>query len=207
MDPLISEQTVHLLTASDRLPPRERILIAARELFYRHGIQGVGVDAIAEAAGTNKMTLYRHFESKERLVAEYLRGLASASLGLWDELAASHPGDPMAQICAWLDRVGGHGDKQDAGGCAMVNAAMQISDADHPGRKAVEAAQRVHRERLAALCRATGVAQPDQLADQLFLLVEGSRSSYRSLGPDGPGASLCSLAAALIEAHRPNRGA
>ena len=46
-------------------PPRERILTAARELFYRRGIHAVGVDAIAEAAGTNKMTLYRHFASKE----------------------------------------------------------------------------------------------------------------------------------------------
>ena len=45
-------------------PPRERILAAARELFYRRGIHAVGVDAIAEAAGTNKMTLYRHFASK-----------------------------------------------------------------------------------------------------------------------------------------------
>ena len=204
MDPLFPEQTVHRLSGSERLPPRERILIAARELFYRHGIQGVGVEAIAEAAGTNKMTLYRHFESKELLVAEYLRGLAADTLGLWDELAAAHPGDPMAQIIGWLDSVGGHGAKHDARGCAMVNAAMQISDPEHPGRKAVEAAQRIHHDRLAALCRATGVEAPEQLADQLFLLVEGSRSSYRSLGPDGPGASLCSLAAALIAAHRPN---
>ena len=49
-------------------PPRERILAVARELFYRHGIHAVGVDAIAEAAGTNKMTLYRHFASKDVLV-------------------------------------------------------------------------------------------------------------------------------------------
>ena len=55
------------------IPPRERILAAAAELFYRHGVRAVGVDAIAEAAGTNKMTLYRHFPSKDELVAEYLR--------------------------------------------------------------------------------------------------------------------------------------
>jgi AcrR family transcriptional regulator len=59
-----------------RLPPRERILVAATELFYRQGIRAVGVDAIAEAAGTNKMTLYRHFSSKDELVAECLRRFA-----------------------------------------------------------------------------------------------------------------------------------
>src|SRR5438552_17981167 len=59
--------------------PRERILAAARELLFCHGIRAVGVDAIAEAAGTNKMTLYRHFASKDELVAEYLRKVASTA--------------------------------------------------------------------------------------------------------------------------------
>ena len=39
---------------SDALRPRERILLAARDLFHRHGIRGVGVETIAEAAGTNR---------------------------------------------------------------------------------------------------------------------------------------------------------
>ena len=54
----------------ERIPPRERILTVAADLFYRHGIRAVGVEAIAEAAGTNKMTLYRQFASKDLLVAE-----------------------------------------------------------------------------------------------------------------------------------------
>ena len=66
------------LDKDERIPPRERILAAAGDLFYRHGIRAVGVEAIAEAAGTNKMTLYRHFASKDELVAEYLRQSAQA---------------------------------------------------------------------------------------------------------------------------------
>jgi AcrR family transcriptional regulator len=65
----------------DRIPPRERLITAAGELFYRQGIRAVGVDSIAEAAGTNKMTLYRHFTSKDELVAEYLRESAKAADG------------------------------------------------------------------------------------------------------------------------------
>ena len=61
---------------AEGIPPRERILAVAADLFYRHGIRAVGVEAIAEAAGTNKMTLYRHFASKDELVAAYLRCLA-----------------------------------------------------------------------------------------------------------------------------------
>ncbi len=77
-----------------------------------------------------------------------------------------------------------------------------IADPEHPGRKAVEGAQRTHRERLIGLCREAGLRDPELLADQLFLLVEGSRAAYRSAGPDGPGSSLCRLAGPLIAAHQ-----
>src|SRR5215469_15002312 len=78
-------------------PPRERIVTAARELFYRQGIRAVGVDAIAEAASTNKMTLYRHFASKDLLVAECLRRWSAETDAAWDENAKAHAGDPREQ--------------------------------------------------------------------------------------------------------------
>src|ERR1700681_3838155 len=86
-------------------PPRERILAAARELFYRRGIHAVGVDAIAEAAGTNKMTLYRHFASKDVLIAACLRELQQDFDLPWDASAAAHVGDPKGQLLAWLHHV------------------------------------------------------------------------------------------------------
>ena len=86
-------------------PPRERILAAARELFYRRGIHAVGVDAIAEAAGTNKMTLYRHFASKDVLVAACLSELTQEFDVAWDAIAAAHVGDPEGQLLAWLRHV------------------------------------------------------------------------------------------------------
>src|SRR5262245_16385092 len=88
--------------------PRARILAVAADLFYRHGIRAVGVEAIAEAAGTNKMTLYRHFASKDELVAAYLRCLAEKASTSWDKLAAEHAGDPRAQLRAWLENMAGH---------------------------------------------------------------------------------------------------
>src|SRR3981081_3905281 len=92
----------------DGIPPRERILATAVELFYRHGIRAVGVDSIAEAAGTNKMTLYRHFTSKDELVAEYLRQFAESADACWDRFARAHPGDPRAQLRAWLIEMAEH---------------------------------------------------------------------------------------------------
>src|SRR5947199_10802499 len=87
----------------ERIPPRDRILAAAGELFYRHGIRAVGVEAIAESAGTNKMTLYRHFASKDELVAEYLRQAAASADACWERFENRHPGDALAQLRAWLE--------------------------------------------------------------------------------------------------------
>jgi AcrR family transcriptional regulator len=77
---MITRTSVNL-EKTERIPPRARLLAVAGELFYRHGIRAVGVEAIAEAAGTSKMTLYRHFATKDELVAEYLRQSAKAADG------------------------------------------------------------------------------------------------------------------------------
>jgi len=75
----------------EQAPPRARILAAAADLFYRHGIRAVGVDAIAEAAGTNKMTLYRHFSSKDALIAEYLRQKFDKANECWQRYERRQP--------------------------------------------------------------------------------------------------------------------
>src|SRR5271163_636672 len=121
-----------------RIPPRSRILAAAGELFYRHGTRAVGVEAIAEAAGTNKMTLYRHFASKDELVAECLRQSANTADGCWDRFAHAHPGDPLAQLGAWLTEMAGHLAAPDERGCALANAAIELPDKDHPARRVIE---------------------------------------------------------------------
>src|SRR6185503_14516523 len=111
---------------TEGIPPRARILAVAGELFYRHGIRAVGVDAIAEAAGTNKMTLYRHFSSKDELVAEYLRQSAKGEATSWDRLQAQHPGDPLAQLRAWLKDMSSHVVNRDERGCPLANAAVEL---------------------------------------------------------------------------------
>ena len=77
------------------IPPRERILDAARDLFYSRGIRCVSVDEIAAAAQTNKMTLYRHFESKDLLVAEYLRTLHAYAIARDEEVMRQYPGGSL----------------------------------------------------------------------------------------------------------------
>src|SRR5215471_13371711 len=137
----------------NRIPPRARILAAAAELFYRHGIRAVGVEAIAEAAGTNKMTLYRHFPSKDELVAEYLRQAASDADRCWLAYERSHPGDPFAQIRAWLTEMADHLADSGERGCALANAAVELPDKAHPARRVIEDYKIAHRNRLIDLCQ------------------------------------------------------
>src|SRR5947207_8968789 len=140
------------LPANGQPRPRDRILTAASDLFYRHGIRAVGVEAIAEAAGTNKMTLYRHFDSKDALVAEYLRCLAAEAGRFWDDLAAAHPGDPRAQLRGWLAAMEAHVVDADQRGCALANAAIEIPDKDHQARRVIEEFKASQRYRMIVLC-------------------------------------------------------
>src|ERR1700710_2787332 len=102
----------------EKIPPRERLLAVAADLFYRHGIRAVGVDAITEAAGTNKMTLYRHFDSKDDLIVECLRTIAREADAAWAGLEAEQPGDPLAQLHGWV-RFASEYLQTDCRGCDM----------------------------------------------------------------------------------------
>jgi AcrR family transcriptional regulator len=180
-------------------PPRERILQAARELFHRDGIHAVSVDALAAAAGTNKMTLYRHFSSRDELIAAYLQELATEGEGVWDAARAVHPNDPEAQLRFLLRRVSDFAAEGRGRGCALANAAVELAERSHPARRVVEAHKRRQRDRLVALVREAGYARPERLADEIFLLVEGARVAVQAIGPGGPGARLYDLAVEMLE--------
>jgi AcrR family transcriptional regulator len=186
---------------NERIPPRARILAAAGDLFYRHGIRAVGVDAIAEAAGTNKMTLYRHFTSKDELVAEYLRQSAKLADACWERLRQAHPGDPRAQLRAWLREMAEHAASADERGCPLANAAVELPEKAHPARRVIEDFKVAQRARLVELGTAAGLAEPDVLADELHLLLEGARVTAQSVGTDGLGARLMRMGEAMIAAH------
>jgi len=190
---------------TERIPPRARILAVARELFYRDGIRAVGVDAIAEAAGTNKMTLYRHFASKDELVADYLRECARLATANWDRLEAEHPGDPLAQLRGWIARMAERVANADERGCPLVNAAVELPEKTHPARRVIEEFKTAERAWLIRICRASGLREPELLADELHLLLEGARVTAQSVGRDGLGERLMRMCDALITAHAAKR--
>jgi AcrR family transcriptional regulator len=187
------------LSCSMASRPRDRIVSAARDLFHKHGIRGIGVETIAEVAGSNKMTLYRHFGSKDDLVCACLQEVAQEAAAMWDDLEAAHPGNPKAQLREWV-QYGAECVASDDRGCDLANAAVELTETEHPARKLIEDVKKQHRDRLAALCLAAGARQPELLADTLSVMIEGARVSRQSTGAEGPSARFVRMSEAVIAA-------
>lgn len=180
---------------------RERILRTARELFYQRGIRAVGVDAIASEAGTNKMSFYRTFASKDELVAEYLRGEEREGWHCWDDTVAEHGGNPRAQVEALFDLLVTDAWQHGSRGCALANAAVEITEPDHPARPIIEQYKAETRRRFRRLAREMGAREPNSLGDALMLLWEGSYLARLTLGQHGPVQGATKAARALMAAY------
>lgn len=179
-------------------PPRERILAAADDLFRRHGIRGVGVDAIAEAADTNKMTLYRHFESKDELIAEWMRGIVAQKERVWDDLAAKYPNDPKAQLVGWSRVTADALAQMEERGSAILNALAELPEVDHPARRVIAEHRLREHERILQLCREAGFKDPDLAADEFYLLLEGAKSCVMCMGLKRVGEHLMRLVDSMV---------
>jgi len=184
-----------------------RIFDAACDLFYRKGIRAVGVEAIAQKAHATKMSLYRTYLSKDDLVAQYLRRESDLAWQEWEKRLAPHARDPRKQLSVVFSELSCKVNDPNSRGCAMANAAVELTDPKHPGRKIIEEHKAGLRARLLRLCTDIGARDPAALSDGLFLLMEGALSSTQTLGHSGPGNSVARAAEALIESQLPKKAA
>jgi AcrR family transcriptional regulator len=180
-------------------PARERILQSARRLFYERGIRAVGVEAVVEDAGVTKMSLYRHFASKDGLVAACLGEREAAFWAWFDGKLAEHRGEPRAQLLALFRGLAKRTTAPGFRGCPMTNAAIEFPEPDHPGRKVAETHKRELWEWLRELAAGTGASDPEVLADGLLLLFEGAYTSSQTFGPGGPARSAGVVAERLLD--------
>lgn len=185
---------------------KERILRAAQNLFYRHGIRAVSVDAIAAEAATTKVTLYRLFESKDALITECLKDQTCRFWGWWDATVAQHDGDPRAQVEALFDllerRICANEAKR---GCPITNSAVEIDDPDHPATQVIREHHAEMARRFRELCKEMGAKKPDALGDALTLLVAGVFSSRIALDSTERINAVADAARALLDS--PEMGA
>jgi AcrR family transcriptional regulator len=179
-------------------PPRERILAAADDLFRRVGIRGVGVEAIAEAAGTNKMTLYRHFESKDALIAEWVRGVIAGKERIWDELEAAYPNDPVARLVEWSRRTAAAFAQMEERGSPILNSLAELPEPDHPARRVIDEHRQLEHQKIYKLCRDAGFRDPELAADEFFFLLEGAKSCVQCIGLKRVGQHLMRLVDSMV---------
>ncbi len=181
---------------------RDRIFDTACDLFYRQGIRSVGVDTIATEAGTNKMSFYRNFPSKDDLISEYLQKEADEFFEWWDETIAPYAGNPRRQIEAIFEAQIQKILDQDCHGCAFMNAAVELRDSDHPATKIIHTNKAESLRRMRKLTREAGARTPDQLADALALIASGNMMTRVSYAPDQwPGAQSLKIVKRLLQVY------
>jgi AcrR family transcriptional regulator len=183
---------------------QEHLLRAAAELFYRQGVRAVGVDAVVERAGVNKMSLYRQFSSKDELVLAYLDRKDEQFFDYVEASFAQHPGKPVKQLQQYFDDLAVRASADDYRGCPFVNVAVEFPDASHAARRFVADNKARLMARITELTTEAGAGDPVGLAQALGLVIEGVYAASQTYGPGcGPILAAPRVAAQLIAAACP----
>jgi AcrR family transcriptional regulator len=154
---------------------RDRILDTAYDLFSRHGIRAVGVDRIVAESGVAKMSLYRHFPSKDALVLTFLQEREQRWTNDWLRAEVNGRADaPSARMLAIFDVFGEWFAIDDFEGCTFINVLLEFDDRASPVRQASVEHLRNIRSFLRDLAAEAGAANPEALAHQWHILMKGS---------------------------------
>lgn len=180
-------------------PAGRRILESASELFYRRGITGVGMDLVAEHAGTTKKTIYDRFGSKDGLVVAYLEARAQR----WRDFVGARLDHSRATgvrrvlvVLEALEEWLGHADR----GCGFVNAYAELSTSSPAAIAVVRAEKEWTRALYADLAREAGLRDSVALGRRLALLHEGATVELTAGGSAHAIADARTAARALLRA-------
>jgi AcrR family transcriptional regulator len=154
---------------------RERILVAAYDLFAHRGIQAVGIDAIIERSGVARQTLYRHFSSKQALVLAFLERREELWTKDWLQGEVERrSADPEKRLLAVFDVFDGWFRTPGFEGCSFINVILEITDPADPVHRASASYLRKIRDFLEDLARRAGIADAENFARQWHILMKGS---------------------------------
>jgi AcrR family transcriptional regulator len=157
-------------TASD---VQTRLLRATETLIYQGGIHATGMDAIVKASGVARKSVYKHYPTKDALVAAALQARDERWMQ-WFIAATTQAETPHARLLSIFDALQEWFASDGFHGCAFLNAAGEIGDAEHPIRKV----SRLHKERLLShvlsLVQAADLPEPEETARQWLVLIDGA---------------------------------
>ena len=181
---------------------REQVLERASDLFYAEGITATGVDRVSAVAGVSKRTLYKHFGSKEALVAACLLARDAPIRGGFTASAEERTSDPLDRLDALFEVLMVWLGRDDFRGCPFINAAAELPDPELPARDVARRHKQELRKWIRQQADAGGVVDPDTLSWQLMTLFDGAIAQRLVLGAEAAAAPVLAAATALIVAAR-----
>jgi AcrR family transcriptional regulator len=180
----------------------ERVLSSASRLFYANGVRAVGVEWIVEDSGVAKTSLYRHFKTKDDLIAAFLEREDKDFWEQWEEAIKIADGPAQQELMSLLDWIGRRVSRDGYRGCPQINVAAEFADPEHPSRRIRRRHKAQMYERLKALAQRMKARHPDDLALQLALLIDGAFTSDGRLTRSNAVRVLQAGARALIDGAR-----
>ncbi|MFN8469817.1 MAG: TetR/AcrR family transcriptional regulator [Caldilineaceae bacterium] len=182
--------------------PKEKLFETAARLFYQHGYQAVGVDAIAAESGVGKMTLYRHYPSKDDLIVAFLR---QSNEDFWAYFEKSIAGavEPRAQLLSFFQGLQDYVLSPSCCGCPFINVASEYPEAAYAGHQVALEHKLAVRARFNSLAEGAGARQPQELANALLLLMDGAYMAARMYGAvaGSPAATVADAARRLLDTY------
>lgn len=177
---------------------QQHILQTASALFYSQGIKATGVDAIVKAAGTTKMSLYKYFPSKDDLVLAHLAKSREAMLDRLTKGIEAHGGEARQKLLAVFGVFEEILASPEFRGCPFINASAEFAQCDNPVQQAAADFSLEFRQLLADLAQQAGAANPQQLSQQLALLISGAIVSEQVRRQSGAMSTAAAAAEVLI---------
>ena len=178
--------------------PKDKVFQTAARLFYQNGYRAIGVDTIAVESGIGKMTLYRHYPSKDDLIVAYLRDSDEIFWNGFEELTKDSA-TPREKLLAFFQGLQDYVTTPACYGCPFLNVATEYPETDYPGHQVALEHKQTVRERFRKLAKEAGAKKPDILADQLFLLMDGAYMASRMYGAKNPAAHLVQAVEVLLD--------
>lgn len=177
---------------------RERLLAAADELFYEHGINVVGIDKVIEKAGVAKASLYGCFDGKEDLIRAYVQARDERRRAriLARIKSLKQPKDQALAVFDILSELAGQASFR---GCAFNRAAAE-SAPESKVRSACEDAREWMRQLFLGIAKEARAKDPETLARQLTVLYDGASVSAQFGGGAVAVTSARASAALLLDA-------
>ncbi len=170
------------LSSPETLSARERLLITARHLFYQEGPRAVGIDRVLAESGVAKMSLYRHFRSKDELIVACLAEHDRDYWKLWESKVSPAGATAVQQLRNAILFIALRTSEPTYKGCVFLNTAQSFPEASHPAHRAAVEHKQQLAARLRKLCKAAGATTPQTLAQQLVLLINGAQATAGMLG-------------------------